>query len=318
MAEWSFIAGSRERGDFRCDAVVSERAAGEWGVLSVSELLACGLSHSGVQRRVERGWLHRLHPGVYAVGHSAVSPEGRFLAAVKASGPSALLSHFSAAELQDFIDAADRPPHVTVPAPRRRRPPGIRVHRTAVLLPQDVIRVQGIPVTTPARTIVDLAGYLTEKGLRRLVRRAQGERRVNVQQIVDTLDRLGSRRGSGRLRKSLATGPAPTRSELENIVLDLILRGGFEHPDVNKPLMLGGRRVIPDFRWPVQRLVVEADGAAWHDNALARAEDAERQALLEAHGERVVRVTWNQAVAQPAQTLARLAAHGAPPSSKGT
>jgi very-short-patch-repair endonuclease len=81
---------------------------------------------------------------------------------------------------------------------------------------------------------------------------------------------------------------------------------------VNQPLVLGGRRVVPDFRWPEQRLVVEADGAAWHDTKLAREDDAQRQALLEAHGERVLRVTWDQAIARPAQTLARMRAAGAP------
>jgi very-short-patch-repair endonuclease len=94
--------------------------------------------------------------------------------------------------------------------------------------------------------------------------------------------------------------------------LDLILRGGCEHPQVNVPLHLAARRVIPDFRWPAQRLVVEADGAAWHDGALQREDDAERQALLEALGERVLRVTWRQAVTERAQTLARLHAAGAP------
>ena len=94
-----------------------------------------------------------------------------------------------------------------------------------------------------------------------------------------------------RSAASSPPAPRPTRSVLEDIVLDLLLAAGFEHPDVNKPLILSGRRVVPDFRWPRQRLVLEADGAAWHDPTL----DAERQALLEAHGERVLRVTWEQA-----------------------
>ena len=94
-------------------------------------------------------------------------------------------------------------------------------------------------------------------------------------------------------------------------MLDLMLRGGLAHPQVNEPLRLSGRRVVPDFRWPEQRLVVEADGAAWHDNQLAREDDAERQALLEAHGERVLRVTWDQAIARRADA-ARIRAAGAP------
>jgi hypothetical protein len=126
------------------------------------------------------------------------------------------------------------------------------------------------------------------------------------------MNRLGPRRGTRKVRRLLATGPAPTRSELEDVVLDLILRGGFAHPDVNTPITLEDRRVIPDFRWPEQRLVVEADGVKWHSGELARADDAERQALLEAHGERVLRITWEQAVGRPRQTLDRLGRAGAP------
>jgi elongation factor P len=95
-------------------------------------------------------------------------------------------------------------------------------------------------------------------------------------------------------------------------VLDLMLAGGLAHPEVNVEMVLEGRRVVPDFRWPHERVVVEADGAAWHDGRLAREDDAERQALLEAHGERVLRVTWDQAIARPQRTLARLRAAGAP------
>jgi very-short-patch-repair endonuclease len=96
-------------------------------------------------------------------------------------------------------------------------------------------------------------------------------------------------------------------------VLELIVSGGFQHPQVNAPMFVAGRRLVPDFRWPEQRLVIEADSAAWHDGAISREDDAERQALLEARGERVLRITWSQAVAGRTQTLARLRAAGAPP-----
>jgi very-short-patch-repair endonuclease len=94
-------------------------------------------------------------------------------------------------------------------------------------------------------------------------------------------------------------------------VLDLIRAGGFDPPLVNAPLYLECRKVVPDFRWPARRLVVEADGAQWHDNTIAREDDAERQAILEAAGERVVRVTWAQVIGRPQQTLARLREAGA-------
>jgi very-short-patch-repair endonuclease len=96
------------------------------------------------------------------------------------------------------------------------------------------------------------------------------------------------------------------------VVLDLLLGAGFERPDVNRSIWVGGRRLVPDFRWPEQRLIVEADGAPWHDNPTAREDDAERQALLEAHGERVLRVTWKQATLHPAATLERIRNAGAP------
>ena len=169
---------------------------------------------------------------------------------------------------------------------------------------QDTTHHHGIPITTPARTLVDLAATLDHRALRRAVRQAQP--RVTTAKIAATLDRLGPRRGTTKLARILATGPAPTRSELEDVVLDLILAAGLPHPQINQPLTIQGRRVIPDFRWPDRRLVVEADGAAWHDNRLAREDDAERQALLEAHGERVLRVTWPQAVGRRGETIKRL------------
>ena len=133
-----------------------------------------------------------------------------------------------------------------------------------------------------------------------------------MRQLTEVLQRLRGRRGARELAAIVATGSAPTRSELEDAVLDLMLRNGLSHPDVNLALVLSGRRVIPDFRWREQRLVVEADGAAWHEHKLAREDDAERQSILEVHGERVVRVTWDQAIVRPRQTLARLRAAGAP------
>jgi len=118
-------------------------------------------------------------------------------------------------------------------------------------------------------------------------------------------------RGSRVMREILARG-LPTRSELEDVMLGLILAGGFAMPDVNRPLFLAGRKVVPDFRWPEQRLVLEADGARWHGDALARADDSERQALLEAHGETVVRAGWEQATLRPREVHQMLVVAAAP------
>jgi very-short-patch-repair endonuclease len=276
-------------------------------VVSLDELRMCGLTRKEVLGRVSAGHLHPLYRGVYAVGHTKLTQEGHFLAATKATN--GVLSHFSAAALYGLVRWDHRYPEVTTHA--KRAHPGIRAHRSSRLEAHDTTRHKGIPTTTPARTLIDIAGQLDHKRLRRTVREAQREL-VTIPQILSTLDRLGPRRGTANLTKILATGHAPTRSELEDIVLDLILDAGFQHPDVNTPLAIEGRRIVPDFRWPDRRLVIEADGAAFHDDRLTREEDAERQAILEACGERVLRVTWAQAISQRRQTVERIRAAGAP------
>jgi very-short-patch-repair endonuclease len=280
-------------------------------VVSVGELAASGLSRDQIATRVEMGWLHPIYRGVYAVGHPAVPPEGRWLAAAKAVGADAALSHFAATCHWEFIKWDGRFPEVTVPRRGVRGCPGIRVHYSSVLERRDVTRHKGIPVTTPARTLVDLAAIASDKLLRTAMRRALAMHRTSIRQLVATRRRLGGRRGSARFDRALKDA-VPTRSDLEDVLYDLIVDAGFVRPDVNRPLSLSGRRVIPDFRWREQRLVVEADSRRWHDNPIARADDAERQALLEAHGERIVRVTWAQAITEPKRAVACIEAAGAP------
>jgi putative AbiEi antitoxin of type IV toxin-antitoxin system/uncharacterized protein DUF559 len=302
--------------DSRPDVEVARLAAKQWGVVSTGDLRACGLVKTAVSVRVRSGHLHPLYRGAYAVGHDNPQLEGLFLAAVKACGPDAVLSHFAGAAHLGIVRWDGRSPEVTVVGTSARRHAGIRVHRTALLDEADATTHQGIPITSPARTLVDLASVLDQGRLRRAVRQAQSLRLVELRQLVEVLARLGPRRGVTKLAKIIASGPAPTRSELEDVVLDLMLAGGLTHPAVNVPLFIGGREIIPDFRWPHEQLIVEADGAAWHDNKLSKEDDAERQALLESHGERIVRVTWGQAISHPRQTLARIRAAGAPPAGR--
>jgi predicted transcriptional regulator of viral defense system len=293
----------------RADVLVARLAAQQDGVVSLRQLQACGVSSSAVSTRVRNGRLHRMHRGVYAVGHLAVPPLGRLRAAVLACGNTAVLSHFSAAEFWDLVAVEARAPQVSVSDSAGRRIPGLRVHRRRSLVERDVWIRHGIRVTSPARTILDIAADLTDHGLRRTVRRAQAEGRVNVRQLLEVLARAHGHRGSAALRAVVADGPVPTRSELEDVVLDLIVRASSEEPEVNALLRLDGERAIrPDFLWRRLRLVIEADGAAWHDDKITREDDAGKQAILEAHGYRVLRITWDQAVRHPQQTLARIRA----------
>ncbi|HET8953354.1 MAG TPA: DUF559 domain-containing protein [Solirubrobacteraceae bacterium] len=287
-------------------------ASKQWGVVDTNDLQWCGIDKDGLARRVRAGHLHRLHKRVFAVGHTNLPQQARILAAVKACGPGALAARRACGDLAGVVSLGDRRPDVLVLGGTTNRHPGIRVHRTNRLEPQDITRIQGIPATTVSRTLVDLAADLSYEQLRRATREAQAHRLVALPRLIETLARLRPFRGAVNLARIVATGPAPTRSELEDVVLDLMLRGGLRHPDVNVPIRIGRRRVVPDFRWPEQRLVVEANGAKWHDGELAREDDAARQALLEAAGEHVLRVRWEQAVCSGTQTLARLRAAGAP------
>lgn len=294
--------------DWRVAAVAGREA----GVLGLDELRECGLDRQAVLVRARNGRLHRLYRGVYAVGHVAVPRNARFLAAVKACGSDAVLSHHSAAALLGLADHdEDRLPDVTIPHSARRHVPGVRIHRTVRLRDHDWLLCEGIPTTTPARTVIDLSAHLSDRALRALLREALGKRRLTLRALLRAIATAGPRPGMRRLRRVIADG-IPTRSELEEAVKDLLEANGFEPPEINVPLQLDGRTVIPDFRWPAERVVVEADGRDWHDNPLVRSADLERQRLLEAHGDTVVRVTWAEVAAAPARTCRRIEAAGAP------
>ncbi len=293
------------------DIAVARFAARQHGVLSVDELRACGLSLKAISVRANNGRLHPLHRAVYAVGHGNPTRDGWMLAAVKACGDGAVLCLWSAAAAQNIIEWEDRYPDVVVLGQAAPQHPRINGHRTSYLPAAHVTTVRGIPVTTAERTLLDLAAVLPERRLRRAVRKAQFLKLTTVASLIAVLHGPGPRRGRKKLARILGTEAAPTQSELEDVVLDLILRGGFAHPLVNEPLFIAGRRIVPDFHWPERRLVIEADGPH-HDDPLERAADKERQALLEAQGYRVVRVTWEQAIAHPAATLRRFADAGAP------
>ena len=196
-------------------------------MLSLRELRECGLTDEAVQSGCASGRLHRLHRGVYAVGHANPPREGRWPAAVKACGGDAVLSHFSAAALWEILERDERHPEVTLPRTGTRLLDGIRVHR-APLGRDDRARRAGIAVTSPARTLVDLAAALSPLALRRAVGRAQALRLVSVRQVLAALERAGPWRGRGDARGHPRRGPAPTRSELEDVVLDLIVRGGLQ------------------------------------------------------------------------------------------
>ncbi len=246
-------------------------------------------------KRVNAGRLHPLYRGVYALGHPNISLEGLFLAAVKACGPDAVLSHFSAAVLRGWLKWDGRYPEVT--APTARSHPGIYTHRAnrhRAHVPQRHPRhdtrthADGPLFLNAAVEITAQSGQRSPQPAPRHAAQTSSPRH---------------HRGAQRLREILATA-APTKNEFEDVVLAILK--DLPKPDTNQPLHFPDRTYFPDFRWPAAKLILEADSAQFHDQPLARADDATRQAFLEAQGERVLRVTWRQATTKPVQTRARI------------
>ena len=245
-----------------------------------SQLVGAGLGRHAIAHRLECGRLHVVHRGVYAVGHEALSPRCRQLAAVLACGPGGALSHRSAAELWDLLpERHDEAPHVSTEATRRH----------------------GIPVTTPARTILDLAATVASDELERALEQARLRHLVSAR---DLGRRSRDRRGAARLRALLEQEPTLTRSEAERRLLSLLAAAQLPRPRTN--VRVAGHEV--DALWPEQRLVVEVDGFAFHASREAFERDRARDAELQAHGYRVIRVTWRQLSARPEVLTARLGA----------
>jgi very-short-patch-repair endonuclease len=258
-------------------------AANQHGVVSLEQLRDIGISSHAIAHRVRTGRLHRLHRGVYAVGHARLTNEGRWKAAVLAIGPDAVLSHRSAAALWGLLPTQPSHPEVTVPGHGgRRRRKRIRLHRSTSLHPADTTLRMGIPVTTPVRTLADLRRCTSEDEFRAAHR--QAELRGY---------RLGERHGEG---------PELTRSELERRFLRLCSRHGLSPPEVN--VRIGNYLV--DFLWRDARLIVETDGYRYHRGRAAFEYDYRRQARLIAAGFEVLRFTWSQVVDEPREVLGAL------------
>jgi very-short-patch-repair endonuclease len=275
---WRFMGGMHPKGaNGGPDRLIAQVAARQHAVIAIDELLAAGLSHEGVKTRVRAGRLHRKHRGVYAIGNPRLDQHGIWLAAVKACGDQAALSHQSAAQLAKLLPlpAYRGPVHVTVAgAAGRRQRKGIVIHRSRTLTGADVQIRDVIPVTKPERTLIDL---------RRVLDRDEWE---------DALDRA---RVLALPIGDLAP-TEPTRSRFERRMLALCHRHRLLKPEVNA-------RVGPflvDFFWREARLIVEADSFEHHRDRAAFEADRARDAQLALMGYRVVRFTWRRVRDDPA------------------
>lgn len=227
------------------------------------------------------------------------------MAAVLACGPGAVLSHRSAAELWGLLRPAGRfAIDVTAPGRRGRAPDGINAHRHGSLQAPDRTSVQGIPCTSVARTLLDMAGGVPAHELRGSIAEAEVQRLLDLAAVHEVMDRSRGRRGVARLRLAvdeLDPQIALTRRELERRFLALCRRAGLPSPAVNVPLELDDGVLVPDFLWREARLIVETDGRQFHDTASAFEHDRRRDQRLTLAGWRVIRCTWRQVVREPAE-----------------
>jgi very-short-patch-repair endonuclease len=278
--------------------LVSRLAGGQHGVVTHAQLLALGVGKRAIGRWLECGRLHAVHRGVYAVGHTVLTRNGVLIAAVRACGEGAVLSHRSAAELWRI-----GPPsaYLEVTAPGRIRRPGLIVHRGHA---ERVLR-DAIPVTTPARTLIDLADVLNRRGLERALDEAEFHRLD-----FTGLAPLPGRRGAGVLAAVLAEhrpGSTRTRSGLEELFLSHCSNHDFARPEVN--VHVEGRE--RDFVWSAARLVVEVDGSS-HRTRRGFEEDRVRDAELVAAGYRVLRFTQRRLETAAGEVAGQLRRAGAP------
>jgi Transcriptional regulator, AbiEi antitoxin len=214
------------------DFVVAEVAARQWGVASLKQLLGLGLTRGAIEHRSRMGRLHRVHRGVYAVGHTRLGSQGRALAAVLACGERAVLSHRSAGAWCDLLAHEGARVEVTVPHGRHALP-GVLVHQSRSLAPRDTIIHDGMPITSLARTLLDLAATVKRGQLERALAQAERLQLYDHAAITDVLARANGHRGQRRLGEATAREPKWTRNEFEVRLLKIIRGAGLPEPDTN-------------------------------------------------------------------------------------
>ena len=263
------------------------------------QLLELGLGPEAIRSRVKLRRLILIHRGVYALGHVPEAPRDRAYAAVLACAPDGVLSHGSAASLWGIYDRWWTPFEVIVDTARRR--PGIRVHRVA-LARTDVRRHLGIRVTSPARTVFDIAPRLTDKALTRAVNELRIGRLLKLEQLAELTTRLPRHPGTRRVKPLIETSAGPTRSEFEDAFVAFTERFGLPRPEMNA--RIAGYEVDALFR--EQRVIVELDGYQFHGTRQAFEKDRERDAATLATGLVTVRITWERLTETPQKEADRL------------
>jgi predicted transcriptional regulator of viral defense system/very-short-patch-repair endonuclease len=295
------MGGKRNTGRLDAGRRVAELAQLQHGVVARRQLRTLGLSDEAISHAEAVGRLHRVLRGVYAVGLPASGQRPRAMAAVLACGAGAVASHLSAAALLGLVDRGPVVVDVIAPGQRGRKIDGVRVHKVAAPLPQEAGTVDGIPCTSPGRTLADLAGVVGVRTLRSAFERAAARRMLDLEAVEAA--RRPHQRGGPALRALAdewrAAAPIAStlrlKSPLEAMVLPLLARRGLPAPRANAPVRLVPKWIEVDFLWADERFVLEADSRDFHGTEVAFERDRWRDRELMRVGFSTLRVTRLQA-----------------------
>ena len=283
-------------------------ARGQHGVVALFQLRQLGFSDSGARGRIASGRLQRVHSGVYSVGPAGLTRDGRWMAAVLAGGEDAFLSHRSAAALHGLISTSRTAIDVTTLRNGGRSRAGIRFHRTR-LAAVDREVVEGIPCTSVARTLLDVAADAPQPVVERACDQAEIRRVLDTSAVEALLVRRWGQPGTKRLALALGTRPLGgqiAKSELEERFLALCGRGRLPRPEVNAWIPLAGEEMKVDFLWRRERVVVEVDGFEFHRTRVAFRRDRRRDRVLRVEGWQPLRFTWEDVTEYPTRVTEEL------------
>lgn len=285
------------------DGIVARIARRQHGVVARWQLLAAGISEDWIEYRLDKGSLIRVFPGVYRVGHAAPSIEAEYVAAVLACGEGAFLRGSAAGSLLGMIRASPAP-KPQVAARTGRKIQGIETKRARAIDRRDITKWKGIPVTTPARTLVDLAESFSPDALARAMHQADVLHKTTPDEVEEVLKRRRTAKGSAKLREVLWGDQGRILSKLERAFIRMLKQHDLPLPTTNRPS--GG--LFVDCRWPEHKLTVELDGYRYHRTRHAWDRDRKRERDAYARGDQFRRYTWGDVVEHPRPTLRELRA----------
>jgi very-short-patch-repair endonuclease len=287
------------------DSAVAWVADFQLGLITKPQLHVAGVRRGSVEWRLATGTLHRRHRGVYLVGHPVAAPGADELAAVLAVGTLTFVSHRSAMALLGLPAAQSGEVELTVVGRNCRSRDGLRVHRVDTLHPDDRSQRRGIPITAPARTLIDYASTTGTNEAERAIAEAFALNLVTEPQLLAAIDRAPHRAGVAAVRAILGQprGPKRTRSGGERAMLRLIRAAGLPEPRTNYPVA----GFNADFCWPEARLIVEVDGHNFHSDRRTIERDHRRDVVHKDAGYEVIRFTGRQRDDEPLYVVAVIA-----------